>query len=173
MNNLLKDIKACIRDTARKAKVRLSTRDLDDQYNWNGKTIATREWCKRLRPDANIIHDIAHYIVASNTRRKLPEFGLGTSPDNSVREANQILSHKGAQHEEEEVSLLGILIEKQLGLRPLMTFTDHSWESTDDTLGSLLKRYRNKERDTSGCKALRRLQQKGHLDDNLMPVVLS
>lgn len=146
---------------------------MDDQYTWNGKTIATCEYNHKLRPDENIVHDMAHYIVAPKRRRKLPEFGLGSSSDLNTRNANSTLSYKNRQAEEEEASLLGILIEKRIRLKPLMTFTNHNWKDTDDTLGDLLRRYRDGNRETIGCKALQRLQRKGHLDDNLRPVVLS
>lgn len=165
-------IKVCIRDTARKAGVRLSVRNIDNKHVWNGKTIALFEADGSRRPDANIVHDIAHYVVASVTRRKYPEFGLGDSPDNGPPSARQFLTYENAQYEEEEASLLGILIEKELKLDPEDTFVHHSWDVCDDTLWALLTHFHAGDRDSIGCQALQRLCKKGHLDAKMRPKVL-
>lgn len=169
---LSKVVQVCIRDAARKAGVKLSVRNINGKHVWNGNTIALFEVDGSQRPDANIVHDIAHYLVASQTRRKHPEFGLGSSPDNGVVDAMLLLTHANAQLEEEEASILGILIEQKLDLDPNGTFNHHGWCMSDDTLSALLQNYRKGEVGSTGLKTLARLRRKGHINDKLKPAVL-
>ena len=167
--------KTRIRTLARKASVKLATRNIDGGYVWDGETIALLEANNSPRSDANIVHDIAHYLVAPATRRKHPEFGLGTSSDAGVPSINSLLTHEYAQREEEEASLLGILIEKELKLDPEGTFGDHMWcvYEEADSLVNLLRNFRKGKRNSIGLKALRRLHRKGHIDARLKPKVLA
>lgn len=167
----LSAVKPCIHMVARKAGVKLSVRGIH-KYVWNGKTIATRENNGDIRPDENIVHDVAHYVVASQTRRKRPEFGLGRSPDSGTADVELLLTHANAQLEEEEASILGILIEQELGLDSEGTFDGHSWVMSDGSLPTLLQNYRQGKVGSTGLKTLARLRRKGHITASLKPKVL-
>lgn len=119
MNNSLK---LRIQDLADKVGVRLDwERDPFDTIQWDGNSIA----CENQN-DSNIIHDIAHYALASVRRRKLPDFGLGSGPDSKLR-SKSVLSGKNRDKEEELASALGIHWEKKLGLDWEATARYHSW----------------------------------------------
>lgn len=78
-----------------------------------------------LAHPSNIIHDLAHWAVCTSlARRSKPDFGLGRGPD-SVEEAECLTLH--AQIEEERASLLGILIEWELGMPAGDTLRLHGW----------------------------------------------
>ena len=120
-----------IKQLADKYGARLSTRAMQPTFAYNGKTIALNETKGSLRTDANIIHDIAHYAVASIERRKLPEFGLGTSPDRPRFRAKLVIDRSDAQHEEELASALGIYWEREFGMDWEHTYNDHCWQFED------------------------------------------
>lgn len=84
--------------------------------------------------DSDLVHDVAHYLVATNAEREMDEFGLGSGPDSHV-DGHQDPRVKKAQVKEELASLLGILIERHLGLtikgKPMHrdTWELHSWDA--------------------------------------------
>lgn len=120
-----------IKQLARKWGTKIWKRACRDDFAFNGKTIAEfgdNEMQKR-RTDSNLIHDIAHFVVAAPERRTLPEFGLGDSPDTYIfntPKAQGMTSQK-AQQEEELASVLGIYWEREFGLDWYKTYEDHSW----------------------------------------------
>ena len=98
---------------------------------WNGEYGNIIDPTGSYRKLSNAIHEFSHWIVAADRRRTQPEFGLGSCPDawGSVREiVKTTISFKAADLEESHVSVLGILIEKTMGLDPMDTAIEHSWE---------------------------------------------
>lgn len=92
---------------------------------WNGASIATGG-----QDVANVIHDIAHWIVCPRRRRMTVEFGLGAGPDTSGVRVRATVIGKKADHEECLASLLGIAIEWGLGEEWRHTVSDHSWDQS-------------------------------------------
>lgn len=80
----------------------------------------------------NIIHDIAHHMVAPEWRRQHPDWGLGPGVDEysyhsqSTHDAPERFGGVDTQEQEELASLLGICIEAHLGLGT-KTLDDHCW----------------------------------------------
>jgi len=108
--------------------IKLSPRRSHDSWEWDGKTIATNSW---KRPHGDIIHDIAHWIVADEDRRCLPDFGIGEGV-NSGKPAGIIIANP--DDEESVASVLGILIERQLGMPSWRyTYKYHSWNTWPPT----------------------------------------
>ena len=120
-----------IRQRARKWGTRIWKRDCRD-FAFNGKTIAELDSSERPSPrtESNIIHDIAHFVVAAPERRTIPEFGLGDSPDTLRFRTPRAkgITAKMAQQEEELASTLGIYWERELGLDWRQTISDHCWD---------------------------------------------
>ncbi len=119
-----------IRQLARKWGTRIRKRHCEE-LAFNGKTIAEFQDAELTtrRSDSNLIHDIAHFVVAAPERRTMPEFGLGDAPDThtvGLPRAKGMTAHQ-AQQEEELTSALGIYWERQLGLNWRKTYQDHSW----------------------------------------------
>lgn len=93
--------------------------------NWNGKVLAG------CQSSDNIIHDLAHWMVAPKSRRGAYEFGLGSSPDVFCSKAIELVSDAFGQREEEHASLLGIIIERHFGHDWRHTWRFHSWKAYD------------------------------------------
>jgi hypothetical protein len=119
---------------------------------WNGNDIA----CKG-QDASNIIHDIAHYAVATPRARECWDFGLGPGPDTLITTwqlQNLERSIFPREHHgricneiESQASALGIHWEKELGLPWEKTAEYHDWDFED------LKRSQAKLKDTiDKCK---------------------
>lgn len=80
----------------------------DDEYQYDPKTRVLY-----AESVGSLVHEIAHYLVATPRERKRPNFLLGSGPDGGLG-CRHI---SAAQRREEEASLLGILIERELGTR--------------------------------------------------------
>lgn len=78
---------------------------------------------------SNIIHDIAHHVVASPSRRKLLNWGLGSGPSdyNGDDTIPMKVSERFADMEEQRASLLGIFFERELGFPWWLTWEAHNW----------------------------------------------
>ena len=100
-------------------------RGTDKEAQWNGIDIAG------MNSSSNIIHDIAHWCLASKKRRKLPDFGLGDGPETPI-ELPRLVSEKFQTTEERAASLLGILMEREHDLPWHRTWDYHSWNQVDD-----------------------------------------
>jgi hypothetical protein len=93
-------------------------------YSWDGS---------RLMSDTEayvIVHEVAHYQLASPARRKIVDFGLGAGPDTGERaaaDAATCLFGLARETEEALASLLGVLWEIELGQPGLASFLDHNW----------------------------------------------
>jgi hypothetical protein len=94
---------------------------------WNGIDVA----CKN-QDASNIIHDIAHYTMATKQARKSPDFGLGFGPDSIYDltvESKSIYRRSKCDAIERRASALGIHWEKELGLNWESTAEYHAWTS--------------------------------------------
>lgn len=82
-------------------------------FGWNGKALRLNE------PITDILHEMAHWIVATPAERTREDFG---DPEGA-------LLHDGSRWPsvEEAVSLLGILVERAMGLSWADTLTEHNW----------------------------------------------
>lgn len=121
-----------IRQLARQYGTKIWKRSCSDDYAFNGKTIAEFDdkAMQRRRSDSDLIHDIAHFVVASPDRKNLPEFGLGDSPDTGMFSTPLAkgMTMTMAWKEEELASAFGIYLERKLGLGWRDTFKTHSWD---------------------------------------------
>jgi len=93
-------------------------------FSWNGAAL-------RSATEAYVLlHEVAHFQLATPERRRLIDFGLGAGPETSQREiADRAASVFGLAREAEEAgaSLLGVLWEVELGQPGLASFLDQNW----------------------------------------------
>jgi hypothetical protein len=93
-------------------------------FSWDGM---------HLRGDTEayvLVHEVAHFQLASPTRRHIIDFGLGAGPETGEREAaDRVASITGPARESEEAmaSLLGILWEVEFDQPALASFLDQNW----------------------------------------------
>ena len=77
-----------------------------------------------------LLHEAAHFQLASPRRRRCIDFGLGPGPETGKRAAAAhaaCLFGIGCEREEAMASLLGILWEAELGQPALASFLDQNW----------------------------------------------
>ena len=91
----------------------------EEWFGWNGKALNVAT--PPAPSGGNLIHEIAHWVVAPPERRELPDFGLGA-----------IGFRNGAGDEESLASMLGILIERSLGLAWDDTWVLHEWSMSSN-----------------------------------------
>lgn len=160
----------------------LENRSESDSYSYNGHSIALLDWRGNLRSKDNLIHDIAHWVVAAPSRRKCNEFGLGDSPDIGTRSSSMLVKYKYAMLEESYASMLGIYWQWVYGIGDwLEVLIDHSWLSFSETsyvldelskdelerpASQLFFDYFSGEmpKDDEIYSIIRRLHKKGHLE---------
>jgi hypothetical protein len=93
-------------------------------FSWDGGAVRTAS------EPAVLLHEVAHYQLASPARRALPDFGLGAGPETgrvAEAEAARRLDDKAREREEQMASLLGILWEIELGQNGLAAFQEQNW----------------------------------------------
>lgn len=93
-------------------------------YSWDGCVIRTRS------ETSVVFHEIAHWQIAPEERRALPDFGLGAGPETGcVDDANRAACVDFATKEREEnlSSLLGILWEVEYGEPAILAFAEQNW----------------------------------------------
>jgi hypothetical protein len=77
-----------------------------------------------------LLHEAAHFQLASPHRRRCIDFGLGPGPETGDRDGAAraaCLFGIGCEREEAMASLLGILWEAELGQPALASFLDQNW----------------------------------------------
>ncbi|HXP30061.1 MAG TPA: hypothetical protein VN832_03155 [Stellaceae bacterium] len=77
-----------------------------------------------------LLHEVAHFQLASPRRRRAIDFGLGPGPETGNRRAADhaaLLFGLAREREEAMASLLGILWERALGQPGLASFLDQNW----------------------------------------------
>jgi hypothetical protein len=93
-------------------------------FSWDGRAVRTES------EPAVLLHEVAHYQLASPERRDLPDFGLGAGPETGrIATADAALRLDGLARESEEqmASLLGILWEIELGQPGIEAFQEQNW----------------------------------------------
>jgi hypothetical protein len=94
------------------------------RFNWDGAALDGDTEAYVL------LHEAAHFMLASPERRRLVDFGLGPGPDTRDRaaaEAAAVLPLSEREADEAAASLLGILWEAALGQPALASFLDQNW----------------------------------------------
>jgi hypothetical protein len=109
---------------ARACGLRMRRRAVRCRFNWDGRALSGAS-------EAYVIlHEIAHWALATPARRRRVEFGLGPGPDTIDRAAAAraaILPVLAREADEAAASLLGILWEARLGQPALASFLDQNW----------------------------------------------
>lgn len=93
-----------------------------DRFVWDGALL----YAGNMSTGSNLIHEVAHYFVAAEPDRKIPEYGLGNAPDSNVKAPYTKAMHL-RDVEESQASILGILWEKELGHDYFYTLEKHGW----------------------------------------------
>lgn len=93
-------------------------------FSWDGAALRTRSepWV--------ILHEVAHWLLCPPARRHLPDFGVGAGPESGRKaEADRSRCVDDATQQQEEVlsSLLGILLEVELGQPAILAFLEQNW----------------------------------------------
>lgn len=105
------------------------------KIQWNGKVLHA------LNP-SDLLHDVAHFQVATADRRFKPDYGLGMGPDTTLG-VPVLIPRKERETEEIVASLLGILWGAQLGFPFRFTLRNHNWDHDTEYQPALqqLQRY--------------------------------
>jgi hypothetical protein len=95
-------------------------------FAWDGSSV---NWAAQS-PQAvsNLIHEVAHFLVADPARRPLVNFGQGSSPDELFRDAPRSVPLSSVVHEEQLASSLGLAFEWVCGLDWAESVTVHGWQ---------------------------------------------
>ena len=109
---------------ARRCGMKIRPAGARSAFNWDGAALdgETEAYV--------ILHEAAHFVLASPERRRLIDFGLGPGPDTTDRAAaERAASLPIIEREADEAvaSLLGILWEAALGHPALASFLDQNW----------------------------------------------
>jgi hypothetical protein len=111
-------------DFARRCGIPVHPPGAGSRFNWDGVA---------LNPDTEafvVLHEVAHFLLASPKRRALIDFGLGPGPDTTDRAAAEraaTVPLLEREADEAMASLLGILWETRLGQPALASFLDQNW----------------------------------------------
>lgn len=114
------------RRIAKAVGVKLRRRDTLRGPHWNGRTVALLN-NGHLNTVSNHLHEIAHWLVATEEERGMVNFGLGASPDDMAYKSDWIAGPR-INEAEVQASALGILMEKALGMDWLDTARMHYWQ---------------------------------------------
>ncbi len=93
-------------------------------FSWDGSVLA-------VDTDISVVlHDIAHWQLASPSRRRLPDFGLGASPETGysfIANKMRCIDNNLIELEECCASLLGIAWEVYFGLNAKESLVEQNW----------------------------------------------
>lgn len=122
-------------------------------HPWNGRALnLLHRVHNNASPTSDLVHDVAHWLVAEPERRADPSFGL----DQMAVFMEPEPGCPDDVAEEQRASLLGLLLERAMGMDWKYTWGFHSWEIEG----------------WSGVRDMvRKLQHLGHLR-GLMPTCL-
>ena len=93
-------------------------------FSWDGTVLRVRSepWV--------ILHEVAHWLICPPERRRLPDFGVGAGPESGRKaEADEARCVDDATQQEDEAlsSLLGVLLQVELGQPALLAFLEQNW----------------------------------------------
>jgi hypothetical protein len=93
-------------------------------FSWDGRVLRTQSepWV--------ILHEIAHWLICPPQRRGLPDFGVGAGPESGRKaEADRarVVDDESQQRDEAMASLLGVLLEAELGQPAILAFLEQNW----------------------------------------------
>lgn len=117
----------------KKAPYDLNTAPIDG-WGWDGNKIAAKGLTV-----SDFLHEVSHYLVCSEDRRTVEDFGLGMGPGSGKRASRKVTADE-SQQEEERASVLGIALEYSLGISPEWTLNFHNWgnvDTNDETAGTV------------------------------------
>lgn len=97
----------------------------EEWFGWNGESLNVA--AKPAPSGGNLIHEIAHWLVAPLERRSLGDFGL-SARGWSGHPFTPSLGCKFPDDEEALASMLGILMERKLGLEWWHSWELHQWD---------------------------------------------
>lgn len=95
-----------------------------DSLSWDGASVAT------LTEPSVLIHEIAHFQLASPARRFTPDFCLGAGPETGLiafADSFRGLDETRREIEEQWTSLLGVIWEAELGQPAILAFQEQNW----------------------------------------------
>lgn len=140
--------------------VPLSPRSVSGGFQWDGATLGTRyqRWAEVCRcgkcfslgelelcptlyavPERDIVHDIAHHIVAEPWQRDLPEWGLGFSGSFAANGGRHVIGDGivsdalagglwdgagEADRQEVVTNLIGYILMQSVGVKPPLAWRD-------------------------------------------------
>jgi hypothetical protein len=93
-------------------------------FSWDGAVLRARSepWV--------ILHEIAHWLICPPERRRLPDFGVGAGPESGLQadaERARVVDAAAQQEDEALASLLGVLLEAELGQPAILAFLEQNW----------------------------------------------
>jgi hypothetical protein len=93
-------------------------------FSWDGAVLRAQSepWV--------ILHEIAHWLICPPERRSLPDFGVGAGPESGRKaEADRarVVDDEAQQEDEAMASLLGVLLEAELGQPAVLAFLEQNW----------------------------------------------
>ena len=93
-------------------------------FSWDGRVLRTESeaWV--------ILHEVAHWLIAPDDRRRRRDFGLGAGPETGRKDeadADRCVAEPARAREEAQASLLGILWEAALGQPAIHAFLEQNW----------------------------------------------
>lgn len=104
----------------------LTVRHVDDRDRraptWDGAVLHIA----RLKREAHVVHEIAHWMLASESLRALPNCGLGMDPDGGLPTPLAI-TPSAANSAEQLASFLTILLLRELEMPWLKSAIDVGW----------------------------------------------
>lgn len=112
-------------------------------FSWDGSVGRLLNPTKDFSHLSNAIHEFAHWLVAVPSARLEQEFGLGSAPD-AVSSPDGAKRYHLAQKDEEEASLLGIAIEREIGMPWEKTWAYHCWNEESKNLLPSIQRLKEK-----------------------------
>lgn len=93
-------------------------------FSWDGSVLRVQSepWV--------ILHEVAHWLISPPARRHLPDFGVGAGPESGRKteaDAARVVDEATQQEDEALSSLLGILLEAELGQPAIQAFLEQNW----------------------------------------------
>lgn len=104
-------------------------------YSWDGRAFASHDSAgNKLGPEWTL-HDVSHWRIASPTRRKRPEFGLGVAPNGwRPHDLRRRVADRTANVEELAASMIDAALRLEIDAGEALKWLGGAW-SGDMTIG--------------------------------------